>query len=395
MTKNTVPPKYRHQKSRNLAVVRIHGKDYYLGEYGSAASRQLYAQLIAEKWADTPANIVISAAGPDRWPLVDELIARYMTKHVNHHYLDRDGKPSERYKHIRKALRLLHKVFGAVRVNEFGTKRFKTLREEMIRQGVEEQGGYARSYVNDHMSIIRNFFRWGVEEEQVPVKVHQALAAVEKLRKGRDGRVREKVKIPPVPVEIVNQTLGHLCPQLATMVQLQLFTGMRPDEVTILRLCDIDRSGEIWVYTPQAYKTEHLDLSRKVYFGPKCQELLKDWLGRPEEGYLFSPREVALAARKRHRRSTKPVAEKLDYSRAPRDHYDDKTYCRAVKRVCKRFGIPPWTPNQLRHTAGTYIREVYGLEAAQTILGHQSMTTTEIYAEKDAKIAIKIMKESG
>ena len=25
-------PKYRHQKSRNLAVTRIYGKDIYLGE---------------------------------------------------------------------------------------------------------------------------------------------------------------------------------------------------------------------------------------------------------------------------------------------------------------------------------------------------------------------------
>jgi len=102
-----------------------------------------------------------------------------------------------------------------------------------------------------------------------------------------------------------------------------------------------------------------------------------------------------LAARKRHRRSTAPKKEKLNYARAPREHYDDKTYCRAVKRVCERFGIPKWTPNQLRHTAGTYIREVYGLESAKIILGHQSMATTEIYAEKDAKIAIKIMKEIG
>ena len=281
MTKKPAPPKYRHQKSRNLAVVRIHGKDYYLGEYGSAASRQLYTQLIAEKWANAPANIVVQSAGPNQWPLIDELIARYMTKHVNHHYLDRDGKPSERYKHIRKALRLLHDVFGAIRVNEFGSKRFKVLREEMIRQGVEEQGGYSRSYVNDHMSIIKNFFRWGVEEEQVPVEVHQSLGTVQKLRKGREGRVREKVKILPVPVEVVNQTLPHLSPQLATMVQLQLHTGMRPDEVTIMRLCDIDRSGEVWIYIPESYKTEHLDLSRQVYLGPKCQELLQDWLNRP------------------------------------------------------------------------------------------------------------------
>ncbi|MCH7727914.1 MAG: hypothetical protein IH991_15770 [Planctomycetes bacterium] len=31
-----------------------------------------------------------------------------------------------------------------------------------------------------------------------------------------------------------------------------------------------------------------------------------------------------------------------------------------------------WSPNQLRHTAGTDVRKRYGLEAAQVVLGHAS-----------------------
>ena len=41
-------PKYRHQKSRNLAVTRIYGKDIYLGKYNSPESHEKYQLAIAE-----------------------------------------------------------------------------------------------------------------------------------------------------------------------------------------------------------------------------------------------------------------------------------------------------------------------------------------------------------
>lgn len=370
---------------------------YYLGEYGSPESQQRYAQLIAEKWVECPDEDTARVfASQKRWLSIDDLIARFMIKHVQHHYLNREGKPSERYKHIQVALRLLHDIYGSTPVNEFGPKRFKVVREQMIERGIREQEGYARSYVNDQMSIIRNFFRWGVEDESVPVDVYQSLAAVQQLRKGRDPRVREKVKVLPVSQELVFSTLPYLSPQLAGMIQIQLHTAMRPDEVTIMRPCDIDMRGDIWTYLPQAHKTEHHDISRTVFIGPKCQDIIRPWLDRPADAYLFSPREVALAARARHRKTPTDKPDKMDYFRGPREHYDDETYSRALRRVCERHGIERWTPNQLRHTAATFIREVYGLEAAKIILGHRNaVVTAEFYAEKDMNIAKNIMKEIG
>ena len=42
-----------------------------------------------------------------------------------------------------------------------------------------------------------------------------------------------------------------------------------------------------------------------------------------------------------------------------------------------------WAPNQLRHSAATEVRKVYGLEAAQLVLGHASADVSQIYAERD------------
>ena len=57
--------------------------------------------------------------------------------------------------------------------------------------------------------------------------------------------------------------------------------------------------------------------------------------------------------------------------------------------------VDPWTPNQLRHSAGQKVRDKYGLEAAQAVLGHTHAKTTEIYAESNFEIAAKVAREIG
>lgn len=181
------------------------------------------------------------------------------------------------------------------------------------------------------------------------------------------------------------------------MVQVQLLTGMRPDEVTQLRPSSIDQSGEIWIYTILGRFDEEADAStgskldwfenvekKEVLLGPKSQELLVDWLEECEEcDYLFSPKRVC------------ERLGKINRTRPPRDRYDDESYCQAVQRACKRAGIPIWTPGRLRHNAATRIRQSYGAEAARLVLGHRHLSTTEIYAERDIDRYRSIISELG
>ena len=41
------------------------------------------------------------------------------------------------------------------------------------------------------------------------------------------------------------------------------------------------------------------------------------------------------------------------------------------------------------------IRNRYGLEAAQAVLGHSNADVTQIYAERDFSLAAQVMKEVG
>jgi integrase len=56
---------------------------------------------------------------------------------------------------------------------------------------------------------------------------------------------------------------------------------------------------------------------------------------------------------------------------------------------------PPWHPNQLRHTHATEVRRKYGIEAAQVTLGHSSADVTQVYAERDLGLAVRVAAEIG
>src|SRR5438046_3195494 len=47
-------PKYRHYRPKNLGVVRIDGRDHYLGKFGSPESYEKYHRLLAERYARGP-----------------------------------------------------------------------------------------------------------------------------------------------------------------------------------------------------------------------------------------------------------------------------------------------------------------------------------------------------
>ena len=72
------------------------------------------------------------------------------------------------------------------------------------------------------------------------------------------------------------------------------------------------------------------------------------------------------------------------------------SYRRAIHRACESVNVPSWKPNQLRHNAATRIRREYGIEMAQTVLGHRlGSSVTEVYAEANVKRAREVIARVG
>ena len=178
---------------------------------------------------------------------------------------------------------------------------------------------------------------------------------------------------------------------------------MRPGEVVGLRTRDIDFSDKIWKFRPPSHKTQHHQKDRVIYFGPQAQEVLNPWLKPSEpDTYLFSPAEAEKIRHQRMRANRRSRVQPSQLSRAksnprlkPGDSYTVVTYRRAITYACKKAGIKPWHPNQLRHLAATNLRREFGIEIARAVLGHSSVDMTEVYAEMDATKARDAMAKSG
>jgi integrase len=269
--------------------------------------------------------------------------------------------------------------------------------------------GLTRRVINKHICRIRRMFAWAVEEELLPVEVHQRLLRVKGLKKGKTA-ARERPRIRPIPAEHIDAVLPLVPPMIRAMIEIQRLCGCRSQNICQMRGCEIERQGNVWEYRPASYKTEHLneeddpERDRVIYLGPQAQQLLQPWLPADANAYVFSPRrseELRNQAR-RQQRQTKlwPSHErqqrrnKKPYSLL-RDQYDNASYRRAVRRVCLQARIPIWTPKRLRHTRLTEIRRGYGLEASKACAGHREIGVTQHYAEQDRSLARQVMEQTG
>jgi len=386
-------PAYRLHKPSGRAVVTIAGKVLYLGKFGSPESRAEYERVMAEWLTRSRRPAPAPGLGPNL--TVSEVMVAYW-RHVQGYYV-KDGKPTSEVETIRYALRPLRTLYGTTPAADFGPSALKTVRRAMIEQG------WCRGYVNKQVIRVRRMFAWAVENEMVPGSVHQALAAVSGLSKNRSA-AREKPPIGPVPDEHVAAVLPLVNVVVAAMIRVQRLTGMRPQEVVHLRPTDVDTSDpSCWVYRPHRHKGEHHGRERLVFIGPLAQEVLGPWLDREPGVYCFRPSD-AVAARNAKSRANRVTplraweaarTPKPNPKRAPGLRYTKDSYRVAIQRVCRDLGIPPWSPNQLRHSRATDLRRVFGIEAAQAVLGHSEIGVTQVYAERDMARAREVMREVG
>jgi len=383
-------PSYRHHKPRGCSVVTIDGKNHYLGPWQSPESHERYAALIAE-WKRNGGTLPAPAVGrpDDSAPLaVNDLILAYF-KFAQTHYV-KHGEPTSEQGCIKQALRPVRRLYGSTPAAEFGPRALKNVRQAMI------DTKRARKSINKDVHRIKRMFRWGVEEELLPPGVYDKLRAVTPLPKGKTP-ARETGKVPPVPAEHVGAVLPHLPPPVAAMVQLQLLTGARPQEVTGLRPCDLTEGDGVWYYTPSSHKTEHLDREKCIVLGPKAVAVLRPFLDRGPEVYCFSPAEsVAWRHERCRKRPPEPGAAVLTPAEYTGERYTRHSYRVAVQRACRKAKVPVWSPRQLRHTRASQIRSEYGtLEAAKAVLGHTDTRVTEMYAERDLRLAADVMRKMG
>jgi integrase len=348
------------------------------------------------------------SAGPHCVPnlTINGLLLRYLDFAENY-YIDECGRATGELEQMKQALRPLRKLYGRSLAAEFGPLALKAVRQHLV-----DEKRLSRNVINRRMNRIRRAIRWAVSEQLNPPSVYEGLRSVDPLKYGRTT-AHESPPVKPAPQAAVDAVVAVVSPQVAAMIQIQQLAAMRPSEVVQMQLCDINQDGEVWIYQPWKHKTRWRDQDRRICLGKKAQAVLRPFMTRDPEAYLFSPREAEQwRAEQRRRKRRTPLTPsqrqrkpKRNPQRAKRDHYDRHSYARAITYAISRVnharqqaGLPPiehWCPLQLRHSGASEIRKRYGLEGAQVVLGHKRADVTQVYAERQSELGLQIAREVG
>jgi integrase len=196
----------------------------------------------------------------------------------------------------------------------------------------------------------------------------------------------------------------------------------------------IGDDAPVWCYRPEGHKTEHHGIERRVYIGPRAQEVLRPYLDRDPEAYCFCPREghaqdLAGLDETDFDQNKQPAPR---FGRTGGRRYDKNSYrkaivyglCRLAKAMEKELpkpapklgpdgkpkkarwrpptrtwfeanGVPYWHPSQIRHSTATQLELNFDHDTARVVLGHGDERTTRIYAERDFSKAAEAARQIG
>lgn len=273
----------------------------YFGPADDPASRARYADA-REKWLDAkragasklvtlppePAEQTPQDDEDDGEPvgLVTNLIDRYLV-HTRQRY-QKHGKPTGTHRHIWITLKPFLIKYGEMETAKFGLDELEEYQQEL-----DKAGKLCRNKINARIRIIVAMFVWGARHEGedgqrlVPPPAAAELKLIENLRRGY-CRAIDHPRRGAVLLEDLRKTIPELSRPVAAMVQVQLLTGARPNEIREMKAREITRSAaDVWEYRPESYKTEHLesrDEGRKVIFlGPRAIAVLEPFLDAAEK----------------------------------------------------------------------------------------------------------------
>lgn len=152
------------------------------------------------------------------------------------------------------------------------------------------------------------------------------------------------------------------------IIELIYSSGLRVSEAVNVNLNDFEDNKNFLRVLGKGSKT------RLVPVGRYAQNAINDWIVEREK---LSTNDNALFVNLRGNRiSTRSVQER-------------------IKNIAIMQGLPPVNPHMLRHSFATHLLESSGdLRSIQELLGHSSLSTTQIYTRLDYQHLIKVYEKS-
>ena len=152
------------------------------------------------------------------------------------------------------------------------------------------------------------------------------------------------------------------------IIELIYSSGLRVSETINVNLGDFEDNKNFLRVLGKGSKT------RLVPVGRYAQNAINDWMIEREK---LATEDDSLFVNLRGKRiTTRSVQERL-------------------KNIAIMQGLPPVNPHMLRHSFATHLLESSGdLRSIQELLGHSSLSTTQIYTRLDYQHLIKVYENS-
>ena len=262
--------------------------------------------------------------------------------------------------------------------------------------------GYGRprsaSRINHVLAVVREFYKHAVAHGRVGAVVIAVLYEVGDDRflpaelRGEDGVMRYRVK-PRHKLHARASAEVEMCTQQEWegllgaarswrdrfLLVLLWFSGLRIGEALGLRRSDLHlmaSASELGCATPGAHLhvVPRENVNRAAAKGRRERAV-------PLAHYTVSYYDLYLDERERCRRADACDFVFVNLFAEPRG--DPMRYSRVAQlfaSLSRRAGLSrPVTPHMMRHAAGSALTAIGGLDVAQAVLGHASITSTQIY----------------
>ena len=217
--------------------------------------------------------------------------------------------------------------------------------------------------IQRHLSSIKGMFRYLQKNHLVNSSPFELIAGPKTEKKLPETLTPEQINRlldfkPSSPIEIRDLAI----------IELMYSSGLRVSETANVNINDFEEGKNFLRVLGKGSKT------RLVPLGRFAISAIENWL---EERRKITKRDDALFVNNAGGRlTTRSIQLRL-------------------KRLAIKQGLPPINPHMLRHSFATHMLESSGdLRSIQELLGHSSLSTTQIYTNLDYQYLVKIYDES-
>jgi integrase/recombinase XerC len=164
---------------------------------------------------------------------------------------------------------------------------------------------------------------------------------------------------------LLNSVKEKLGLRNSMMLRVFLFTGVRVSELCGLKIDDVFFGGKVKAYLTVSSAIAKLGAAREVPLNDKLRNDLQAYY----QDKIYSG----------HTESVLPGCPLFTQHKNTVAPLTPRQVQRVVKMAGESIGIPDLHPHALRHTFATALMRITDMRTVQSLLGHKSLQSTQIY----------------